>query len=135
MNDFAAAAARHWQDGDHLYAASRYENADQLFGFAAECALKVVLLQHNPAADGSPLSGTYLAHIDVLWNRMPSQAMGKRFPAISALLKQENPFATWSTNHRYGPSGVIGQADADAHRTMARRLLGAAQVLGSRTRN
>ena len=135
MNDYAAAAARHWQDGDHLFSSSRLENADQLFGFAAECALKVVLLQHNPDADGSSVSGTYRVHIDVLWNRMPAQALGKRFPAISALLKQANPFATWSTNHRYGPAGVVGHAETEAHRTMARRLLGAAQVLGSRARN
>ena len=34
---------RHWHDGETLYAASRWANADHLYGISAECGLKAAM--------------------------------------------------------------------------------------------
>lgn len=38
--DFPDAHARHWQDAERLAQAGRWANADQLYGYSAECGLK-----------------------------------------------------------------------------------------------
>ena len=44
MNEnYSSAAKRHWNDGETLTKRERLDNADQLFGFSAECALKSAL--------------------------------------------------------------------------------------------
>ena len=42
---YADAAVRHWSDAEFFKEDQRLPNADQLYGFAAECALKVALLK------------------------------------------------------------------------------------------
>ena len=44
MLDYADATRRHWDDGLFLLEDRRLANADHLFGLAAECALKAVML-------------------------------------------------------------------------------------------
>ena len=38
--DFSDAHVRHWRDAELLYAARCWGNADQLYGFSAECGLR-----------------------------------------------------------------------------------------------
>ena len=40
---YDVAATRHFRDGQLLESEDRLSNADQLFGFAAECAIKAAL--------------------------------------------------------------------------------------------
>jgi hypothetical protein len=41
---YSTAAMRHWQDATLLDESRRLANADQLYGFAAECGLKSALV-------------------------------------------------------------------------------------------
>ena len=41
--DFVDSHRRHWQDAELLFDQSRWANADQLYGFSAECGLKAVM--------------------------------------------------------------------------------------------
>ena len=41
--DFADAHRRHWEDAELLHDHGRWANADQLYGFSAECGLKAVM--------------------------------------------------------------------------------------------
>jgi hypothetical protein len=43
--NYSSAAFRHWQDAQLLAGENRVENADQLYGLAAECAIKTALLE------------------------------------------------------------------------------------------
>jgi hypothetical protein len=54
--DFADAHRRHWEDAELLFAHDRWANADQLYGFSAECGLKTVMqaLGMNTDAAGVP---------------------------------------------------------------------------------
>jgi hypothetical protein len=134
VTNYASAAARHWTDAEHLFGASRHDNADQLFGFAAECALKAALHSELVQGAGGKLHKSYYIHIDELWDKVSGASLRKRYPAVHALLKLPNPFSDWTTDQRYGDSGTVAKQQVEVHRKMAQRLLGAAQLLGIRSK-
>lgn len=124
--DFPASAVRHWRDGNLLQDNGRTANADQLYGFAAECALKSVLIL---AAGG--VDEFQRQHIDVLWDRMPLLRVHRGYPSVVAVLRRANPFADWTTNQRYGADGLVRLPAVVLHRQAAARLLGAVGLTGS----
>ncbi len=134
MNNFSDAAERHWSDGEYLHTAGRLDNADQLFGFAAECAIKTAVIRLLSVEENSELPDRYRTHIDVLWDKISVQALSRNFPAVAALIKQTNPFSDWCVSQRYNTSGSVTAEAVQAHRKMAQRLLGAVQILGTRSR-
>jgi hypothetical protein len=134
VTNYASAAARHWSDAEHLFIASRQDNADQLFGFAAECALKAALFAELSPSAGDELPKAYYVHIDELWDKVSSASLRKRYPNVHALLKLPNPFLNWGVHQRYVDSGTVMRDQVEAHRKMAQRLLGAAQLLGIRSK-
>lgn len=42
--DFHDAHERHWDDAERLFEAQRWANADHLYGVAAECGLKWLMV-------------------------------------------------------------------------------------------
>lgn len=134
--NYILAAARHWADGMHLESDDRTDrtaNADQLFGFAAECALKVALLQLPNCIENDRLTARYLEHVDVLWDRIPIQGVQRRFPALATVLSSlDNPFDRWSTDQRYEDGSAVTEAVLARHRSAAKRLLGAIGLTGVR---
>lgn len=42
--DFADSCQRHWDDAERLFSSGRWANADHLYGFSAESALKRLML-------------------------------------------------------------------------------------------
>jgi len=58
VDDFVAAHRRHWRDAELLFEHERIENADQLYGFSAEC-------RHRDAAR-------------VIWNIVRAEGLPKR---------------------------------------------------------
>ncbi|WP_341643874.1 hypothetical protein [Thauera sp. SDU_THAU2] len=86
MLDYADAAWRHWDDGLFLLADSRLANADHLFGLAAECALKAVMLPLGMKLkpSGVPEDKRH-GHIDRLWDEFGafvSSRGGARYGAL-----------------------------------------------------
>ena len=49
--DFVDAHFRHWGDAELLFTNGRWANADQMYGFSAECGMKAVMV-----ALGMPIS-------------------------------------------------------------------------------
>jgi len=131
--EFGTAAMRHFRDGQLLYADRRISNADQLYGFAAECAIKSALVGLPACAPGGILANRYREHVDQLWDLVPLQAMQRRYGTLLAVLKGfRAPFADWSTDQRYGPDDAVTEAAATAHQSVARRVLGSVGLLGVR---
>jgi len=128
--NYTDAALRHWRDAEFLWADQRIENADQLFGIAAECALKVALERVSGCRDGAKLSKAYWDHVDKLWDKVPVQNLAHS--CLPAVLRQENPFAEWRIDHRYAADGSIDRAAAEDRRRATKRLLGAVQLTGTR---
>lgn len=130
---FPDAALRHWYDAVFLEADKRLPNADQLFGIAAECAIKAALVQLPAFAADGTLTKHYREHVDVLWARVPLQGvLHKRFPNLVAVLKPGNQFSDWNVDQRYESDSATDSAVMLRHREAAKRVLGAVSLLGKR---
>ena len=125
MQNYESAAVRHWRDAEQLLATKRLDNADQLFGLAAECALKGVLSRSGATIDRD--SGLR-EHIDVLWDRVRVHVKGRSNAPLASLLKSDNPFQGWTVAQRYFLTGHVQQETIDRHRRTTVRLLGATGV-------
>jgi hypothetical protein len=103
MPAYKIAACRHWNDAQHLEAEGRLPNADQLYGIAAECALKSVMLglgmEMTPDAR-KPKSSKY-GHINKLWPEFLTFAEGHSGASYASLIPAANSFGDWAVDDRY----------------------------------
>lgn len=130
--DFSSAAYRHYQDAQLLERENRVENADQLYGLAAECAIKKALIELPAFAKAGMLDESYKRHINELWKKVNPQSLQKRYPGLHACLKADNLFSDWHVNQRYVAGGVISLETMQKHRDMTKRLLSAVGLPGKR---
>lgn len=122
--DFLDAAKRHFQDAEHLHSEGRLPNADQLYGLAAECALKAIMLGLNIMtldARGRPIDGRHQVHIDKLWGEFASAASGRQASKYASQLGSKNPFVDWGIYQRYWHSQHIEKSHVEDHRNGAHR--------------
>lgn len=118
MLDYADAARRHWDDGFFLIDDSRLANADHLFGLAAECALKAVMLPLGMKLTprGVPEDKRH-AHIDRLWDEFGAFVSSRGGARYGALLSaHQNPFAgSWKVDQRYDSRSGFTSAAVALH--------------------
>ncbi|WP_457629656.1 hypothetical protein [Oceanithermus sp.] len=116
--DFLDAFERHRGDAELLLKNKRWPNADQLYGFAAECGLKAVMqvLGMRLRNNGAPKASSHRVHIDRLWSEFHAFAAGRGVEPYNAMLPVENPFSNWNTNQRYYRSEEITETIAVQHR-------------------
>lgn len=103
QSDFLDAHQRHWEDAELLFQQNRLANADHLYGVAAECGLKRLMLafgmQFNIATD-RPADSHDTKHVDEIWKRF--ETYRSRHPAGPGYqLPPGNPFADWHVGQRY----------------------------------
>lgn len=131
--DFCGAAMRHFRDGDLLLDRGRIPNADQLFGFAAECAIKSALVALPGFVANGELAKRYREHISELWELVPLQGIQRRYGPLAVLLRAlRGRFDNWSTSQRYAGDDAVAEGAARDHLDAARRLLGSVGLLGLR---
>lgn len=121
---FDEAALRHYHDAELLIEQSRLANADQLYGFAAECAIKLAWSSRNSECPHT--------HINELWDKIPLQKLQKLYPALLSILKQPNPFVNWSVSQRYESDQIVNVQTVEGHRKSAKRILGCVGLIGGR---
>jgi hypothetical protein len=130
---YADAAVRHGSDAELLNEEHRLPDADQLYGFAAECALKAALLKIPGCVSSGVLQRRYKEHVGELWELIPVQSIEKIAPGLVSLLRMgTKPFADWSIDQRYESGEAISSDTLKRHRDAARRALGAVSLLGER---
>jgi hypothetical protein len=132
MENYANAAVRHWKDAELLARENRVENADHHYGFAAECAIKKVLIAFPAFSASGVLDSSYKQHINVLWNKVGHQSLQKSYPKLLAILKVPNAFSDWDVNQRYFVDGAVTNEALASHKKTANRLLGAVNLSGER---
>lgn len=132
MENYTEAALRHWKDAKLLEEKNCMENADHHYGFAAECALKKVLVSLPAFSSTGVLEKTYKEHVNILWGKVNYQSLQKSYPALSAYLKSTNPFSDWHVNQRYSEDGGISKATMESHKKSTSRLLGIVNLNGGR---
>lgn len=133
--DFLDAHERHWNDAEQLYSSQRLANADHLYGMAAECGLKRLMLAFGMPFNTSkdwPATEQDRKHADVIWNRFESYRSGHHAGA-GYLLPGTNPFADWHVAQRYAKQSSFDLARVDPHRqgaTAVQQLLKQADTDG-----
>ncbi|HQU77926.1 MAG TPA: SAM-dependent methyltransferase [Azonexus sp.] len=119
--DFLDAHARHWVDAESLFSAGRYANADQLYGMAAECGLKRLMVKFGMAVDsvtGSPTNNKDWKHANNIWARFETYRSGK-LEGVDYGLPTPNPFGNWDVSDRYAPQSNFTQAGVQLHQAGA----------------
>jgi hypothetical protein len=129
--NYADAARRHLVDADDLLSRNRQANAGQLYGFAAECGLKALLLACGvpKSADGGIDSGHHLrVHIPKLHSRIdddivnggsliPDGRLATKYMAmVSGSIKN---FSDWAVDHRYWQESALPLASVAAWQVAA----------------
>ena len=132
MENYSDAALRHWKDAHLLERENCVENADHHYGFAAECAIKKVLVAFPTFSNAGALEKSYKTHINTLWDNVGHHSLQKSYPNLFALLNSINPFSDWDVNQRYSECGAISVAAMESHKKFESRLLGAANLTGTR---
>ena len=119
--DFADAHRRHWEDAELLFDAGRWANADQLYGFSAECGLKAVMKSLGMPVDASgvPEEERHRVHVQHLWPMFRDFAEARRAAQFVRLLPAEAPFADWSHHDRYANRRYFDAERAERHRDAA----------------
>lgn len=133
--DFLDAHERHWDDAERLLHAQRWANADHLYGMAAECGLKRLMMRFGMAISpvtGSPTDNKDWKHANNIWTRFESYRSGK-VEGSGYGLPAPNPFDHWDVSDRYAHQSNFDQARAQGHRAgtqTVRSLIAKAQNEG-----
>lgn len=129
--DFLDAFERHWVDAELLFKKERLPNADHLFGVAAECGLKRLMLSFGmPCKDNGPKDIKDRKHANEIWNRYETYRSGRG--SLDYILPQ-NPFTDWDVSDRYANSSNFNSAKVSKHQAGARTvrdLIKKAQLAG-----
>jgi hypothetical protein len=122
--DYCAAAKRHWDAAEVLNESGRVFGADQLFGLAAECALKAIMVGFGAHVEsGDLVEKSHRNHIDLLWSEFQCFARGRSMSRYLTPLQafRVNPFADWSIIQRYLADADLPSGSAlDLHRKASR---------------
>jgi hypothetical protein len=119
-DDYPGAASKHVLDSEALLAASRFDGAGYLAGYAVECTMKTVVQVEGdrlPVHNLGDLSRRALALA-----ALPSSRTARYLtnPNFTTLTYGDPP--GWSEKMRYQAAGCVNQADAVAWVAEARRL-------------
>ena len=129
--DFADAHRRHWDDAEMLFGHARWANADQLYGFSAECGLKVVMRflgmpvyseGTSRYPEGTPREPKHRKHVGDLWQEFVTLATSRVGAQYRALLPDGEPFADWSEQNRYASRQHFREAEVAPHRAAAQEI-------------
>jgi hypothetical protein len=132
--NFFDAHERHHDDATSLYDRQRWANADHLFGVAAECGLKALIV----GMKGGALSNNEKRHIneatkpenawDIFETYLNGHILGTKYTLPSA-----NPFLDWDISDRYAHQSNFDSTVVEPHRegaNVVQDLVITAQVEG-----
>ena len=128
--DYRDAADRHFEDAELLLVQDRHANADHLFGLAAECSLKSVMLTLGmEVSSGVPVDRGHKVHMPELWAAFHSFAEGRLASRYLEPLDKENPFAEWRVDQRYWARAAVPKSAPTGHKAAAEQCRHSAEIL------
>ena len=121
--DYTDSYSRHWEDAELLYGNERWANADQLYGFSAECGLKAVMVVLGMKVDDTgPEDPKYREHAKKLWRVFVQFAADRNGAKYIALLPDGEPFSDWSHHDRYAHRENFDKTNVEPHREAAQEI-------------
>lgn len=119
--NYCVAAQRSYRDADLLEQQQRLANADHLYGLAAECALKAVLVGLGVIPPAQDPPRVWRKHIDQLWNEYFTYTSG---PGLGRyLVAADCPFHGWRVDHRYEDEALFTAERVSQHARGARTVV------------
>ena len=117
--DFRGSSRRHYSDAEFLLQDSRLPNAGHLFGFAAECGIKALLVAHGLRTDQAtgdieeqrPYK-QYKTHVNVLINNMQTFPSSPNYSKYLGMMPNLQYFSDWDASHRYYDEAAIPSSHA-----------------------
>ena len=120
--DFFDSHRRHWEDAEMLFSHNCWANADQLYGFSAECGLKVAMKMLGMRFPAGNPPRKYREHVKKLWPKFETFASGRKGARYLSLLPSGRPFADWSHHNRYAHRNHFRERYVRPHREAARKV-------------
>lgn len=122
--DFYDAFERHKEDAETLFSMSRWANSDHLFGIAAECGLKRLMLAFGMGLDTSSNDMPQLkvdhVHANKVWDRYEHYRAG--YGATKYILSSPNPFGDWDASQRYSAQSNFDKARVEPHKKACKEI-------------
>ncbi len=119
---YSESALRHSADADSLAAASQFDGAGYLVGYAVECAIKSAILATRQTAQAPHV------HLPDLIEKAKKVLQGRQQSSISNLLKRSAFMQGWKIDLRYEGNGTVAAAQFKQWREDANRALAAANL-------
>jgi hypothetical protein len=101
--DMPAAARRHLLAAEELNAGMRHDRAGYLYGIAAECAVKAMMLEAGmrPISEHKTTGDPFFAHFPDLKTTLRDTLKGRRSSRLIGYIGNKAFMNNWSTRMRY----------------------------------
>lgn len=124
--DFSRSSERHYRSARLLDEANEMADAAHLYGLAAECGIKAVLIGTGsiPITDkGDPELQEHKQHMNGLLRMLGSLGEGRVWPKYYAMIAGKvECFGSWSVLDRYKEEDSISLGDYDSWKAAAERV-------------
>ncbi len=122
--DFPAAARRHLEAAEIVLVRKR-DVAGYLFGIAAECAIKAMMLDANIRPKGQALrrDDPFYAHFPELRTMLGEMQLGRRAKPLMDYIENDSFMNNWSTDMRYSSGREIQEHWVHAWAEQARQAV------------
>jgi hypothetical protein len=123
--NMSAAARRHLMAAEELAAGRRRDVAGYLYGIAAECAIKAMMVDAGlrPSPDPSRRHDPFFAHFPELRTMLRDALKGRRGTPLISYIQNDAFMNNWSTRMRYSDGKDILPRWIDAWAEQARQAV------------
>ncbi|MDP1869197.1 MAG: HEPN domain-containing protein [Bradyrhizobium sp.] len=121
------AAHRHLEAAEKLFGTNRKDVAGYLFGLAAECALKHIMMLSGmrPLPENQRRDDPYYAHFENLKTLLRNTASGRRAGELRRYVEAATFMQQWDISMRYSDGKDIRDEWINRWRSDARNVVGA----------
>jgi hypothetical protein len=125
--DLPAAARRHLLAAEELDAGTRHDVAGYLYGIAAECAIKAMMLDAGlrPVSRHKTADDPFFAHFPDLRTMLRDHLKGRNCSPLAVYISNDRFMNNWSTRMRYSHGREVKIDWVKAWAKQARQAVGA----------
>src|SRR5262245_34711047 len=123
--DLKAAARRHNNAGEELFGGHRNDVAGYLFGIAAECAFKAMMLRYNFPPSGSRYDDPFYAHFQELKAMALERLKGRYSGRLRNFCERSDFMQYWDITMRYSNGKEVQPQWIERWRTHASEIIAA----------
>ncbi len=123
--DIRAAAYRHFEAAEELAEGKRRDVAGYLYGIAAECGIKAMMLEVNirPRPIEERKDDPFYAHFPELRTMLRSRLAGRLAAPLLNFIGSDAFMNQWSTDMRYSHGRDVAEAWVTAWSAQARQVI------------